>query len=178
MRKRRFGFQWVWLLPLVAAVIGGWLAVRAVLADGPSITINFKTAEGLEAGRTRIKYKDVDVGVVKSITLGKDLAGVVVTAEMSKAAKICRRRHSFWSCVRIAGGPSRIGTLLRAAYGRNPGIDGEKSDSRPSAASSDGPPEAVSAAVHDTDRATGSPIDYRRLETARDCLAVDKEAPS
>ena len=81
--RRRFGFQWVWLLPIVAAVIGGWLAVRAVLADGPTITIHFKTAEGLEAGKTRIKYKDVDVGIVKSITLSKDRAGVVVTAEMS-----------------------------------------------------------------------------------------------
>ena len=70
--RRRFGFQWVWLLPVVAALVGGWFAVRAVLADGPTITIHFKTAEGLEPNKTRIKYKDVDIGVVRNITLGKD----------------------------------------------------------------------------------------------------------
>src|SRR5829696_2055925 len=84
--KRRFGFQWVWLLPVVAAVIGGWLAVRAVLADGPTVTIQFKTAEGLEPGKTRIKYKDVDIGVVKRVSLAEDRAGVVVQADLSKAA--------------------------------------------------------------------------------------------
>src|SRR5688572_21744643 len=113
--QRRFALQAVWLLPLVAAVIGGWLAVRAVFADGPAITIHFKTAEGVEAGRTRIKYKDVDVGIVKSITLGKDRSGVVVTAEMSKPAEdLLVADTRFWVVrARIAGGTvSGIGTLL------------------------------------------------------------------
>ncbi|HYH42582.1 MAG TPA: MlaD family protein [Burkholderiales bacterium] len=125
MPKRRFGFQWVWLLPLVAAIVGGWLAVRAVLADGPQITINFKTAEGLEAGRTRIKYKDVDVGVVKSIRLAKDRAGVLVTAEMSKPAEdLLVEDTRFWVVrARIAAGTvSGIGTLLSGSYiGMDPG---------------------------------------------------------
>src|SRR5215210_6275241 len=87
VRKRRFSFQWVWLLPVVAALIGGWLAVRAILADGPTVTIRFKTAEGIEAGKKRVKYKDVDVGIVKSISLGDDRTGVNMKAELSKAAE-------------------------------------------------------------------------------------------
>jgi paraquat-inducible protein B len=123
--RRRFGFQWVWLLPIVAAVIGGWLAVRAVLADGPTITINFKTAEGLEAGRTRIKYKDVDIGIVKSVSLARDRAGVVVTAEMSKPAEeLLVEDTRFWIVrARISAGTvSGIGTLLSGSYiGMDPG---------------------------------------------------------
>jgi paraquat-inducible protein B len=46
----------VWLIPIVAALIGAWLAFRAFATKGPSITITFQSAEGLEAGRTRIKY--------------------------------------------------------------------------------------------------------------------------
>ena len=85
--KRRWGFQWVWLLPIVAALIGGWLAVRAIVAQGPNVTIRFKTAEGIEANKTRVKYKDVDIGVVKSISLADDRAGIIVKASLSRAAQ-------------------------------------------------------------------------------------------
>src|SRR5215472_15337910 len=64
--------QLVWLVPLVAVLIGGWLAVQAILQQGPTITISFTTGEGLEAGKTKIKFKNVDIGVVKTVTLSKD----------------------------------------------------------------------------------------------------------
>jgi paraquat-inducible protein B len=63
--KRHRSLQLVWLIPIVAALIGGTLAVRTYLQKGPTITISFKTGEGLEAGKTKIKYRDVDVGVVQ-----------------------------------------------------------------------------------------------------------------
>jgi len=50
--KRRGSLSLVWLIPIVAALVGGWLAVKAVLDKGPTVTITFKTAEGLEAGKT------------------------------------------------------------------------------------------------------------------------------
>ena len=62
----------IWLVPLVAALVGGTILVQALLERGPSITINFKSAEGLEAGKTKIKYKDVDIGTVGRITLSPD----------------------------------------------------------------------------------------------------------
>ena len=57
----------IWLIPLVAALTGGLVAYRAFAARGPEITISLDTAEGLEAGKTAIKYKDVAVGLVESI---------------------------------------------------------------------------------------------------------------
>ena len=50
VRKRRSAPQLVWLIPIVAALVGGWIVVKGILDKGPTITISFKTAEGLEAG--------------------------------------------------------------------------------------------------------------------------------
>ena len=66
-RRRRIGL--VWLVPIVAAVIAAGLAVLAITSRGPSITIHFASAEGLEAGKTRIRYKDVEVGKVTAVQL-------------------------------------------------------------------------------------------------------------
>src|SRR5260370_4815491 len=78
--RSRWRVQLVWLVPLVAVLIGGWLAVKAVLEQGPTITISFATGEGLEAGKTKIKFKNVDIGVVKSVTLSRDHRKVIATA--------------------------------------------------------------------------------------------------
>jgi paraquat-inducible protein B len=61
-RKRHFSISIVWLVPLVAVLIGGWLVFKAFSEKGPEITITFKSAEGLEAGKTKIKYKEVELG--------------------------------------------------------------------------------------------------------------------
>ncbi|HWU41656.1 MAG TPA: hypothetical protein VN203_28705, partial [Candidatus Acidoferrum sp.] len=60
--RKRFSLQLVWLIPIVAAIIGGTLAVKTYLRKGPTIMISFKTGDGLEAGKTKVKYKDVEVG--------------------------------------------------------------------------------------------------------------------
>jgi paraquat-inducible protein B len=77
----------VWIVPIVAILIGGWLAYKAISERGPTITIVFESAEGLEAGKSKIKYKDVDIGQVEKISLSKDLSGVVVTAVLVKQAE-------------------------------------------------------------------------------------------
>jgi len=117
--RRRWSLSLVWLIPIVAAVIGGWLAVKGILERGPTVTIGFNTAEGLEAGKTRIKYKDVDIGLVKSIVLAEDRKGVVVTAELTKQAEdFLVEDTRFWVVrPRVAGGSvSGIGTLFSGAY--------------------------------------------------------------
>src|SRR5262245_29826554 len=117
--RKRFAFQLVWIIPIVAVLVGGWLGVRAILERGPVITIVFKTAEGLEAGKTKIKYKDVEIGVVKTITLSQDRKGIVVTAEISKQAEDFLRTDTQFFVVRprvTAGGVSGLGTLLSGAY--------------------------------------------------------------
>jgi paraquat-inducible protein B len=117
--KPRWRVQIVWLVPLVALLIGGWLAVRAVMQQGSTITVIFKTAEGLEAGKTKFKYKDVDIGQVKTISVSPDLEQVVVTAELVREAKPHLVEDTrFWVVrPRIAGGSvSGLGTLLAGSY--------------------------------------------------------------
>ena len=105
----------VWLVPLVAVVIGGWLVYKAISEKGPTITITFKSADGLEAGKTKIKYKDVEVGRVDSIVLSKDLSHVIVKAEFVKGSKNYLSQNTRFWVVRArvaAGGVSGLGTLF------------------------------------------------------------------
>ncbi len=117
--RRRFTPQLIWIIPIVAVLVGGWLAAKAILERGPTITITFKTAEGLEAGKTKIKYKDVEIGLVKTITLSPNRKGIVVTAELSKQSEEFLREDTRFFVVRpriTAGGVSGLGTLLSGGY--------------------------------------------------------------
>jgi paraquat-inducible protein B len=115
----------VWLIPLVAAVIGAWMAVKAFTQRGPTITITFQSAEGLEAGQTRIRYMDVEVGKVTDLSLSPDFSKVVVTAELTQAAKPLLSENSRFWVVRASigtNGISGLGTLVSGAYiGMDPG---------------------------------------------------------
>ena len=87
VRKRRWVPQLVWLVPIVTGLIGGSLAVKTILEKGPTVTILFKTAEGLEAGKTKVKFKSMDVGQVKSLKFNMEHHGVVATVEFVKEAE-------------------------------------------------------------------------------------------
>ncbi len=118
VRPRR-GISTVWIIPIVAAIIGGWVAYKTISETGPTITISFENAEGLEAGKTKVKYKDVEVGQVKSIDLDTDLKHVVVTVQMHTGAKeYLTEKTRFWVVkARISAGTvSGLGTLLGGAY--------------------------------------------------------------
>ena len=117
--KSRRSLQLVWIIPIVAALVGGWLAVKTLLEKGPEITISFRTAEGLEAGKTKIKFKDVDIGMVKSVTFSKDLSHVIATADLVKEAEPYLVEDTrFWVVrPRISGGTvSGLGTLFGGTY--------------------------------------------------------------
>jgi paraquat-inducible protein B len=117
--RSRWRLSIVWLIPLVALLIGGWLAVRAIMERGPVITVVFKTAEGLEAGKTRFKYKDVEIGQVTAVSVSRDLEHVVVTAEMAREVKPYLVDDTrFWVVrPRIAGASvTGLGTLLAGSY--------------------------------------------------------------
>jgi paraquat-inducible protein B len=116
----------IWLVPLCAAIIGGWLAFRAIWEHGPTITIQFLTGEGLEARKTKIKHKAVDVGTVTAVTLSPDHKSVIVTANIDRNAAegFLVDDTRFWVVKpRIAGGQiSGLGTLLAGSYiGADPG---------------------------------------------------------
>lgn len=125
-RKRQISI--VWIVPLVALVIGGWLVYKALSEKGPIITITFKSAEGLEAGKTKIKYKNVELGQVTEIRLTPDLSRVLVTAELVKEAEeFLSANTRFWIVrARVAAGQvSGLGTIFSGAYiGLDPGKPG------------------------------------------------------
>jgi paraquat-inducible protein B len=130
--KSRSTFSLVWIVPLVAVLIGGWLAWKTISEKGPEFVIHFKTAEGLEAGKTKIKYKAVDVGTVESIALTPDRGTVLVRARLEKYAENYLVKDSrFWVVrARITGATVQgLGTLLSGAY---IGMDVGKSTERTS----------------------------------------------
>jgi paraquat-inducible protein B len=130
--KSRSTFSLVWIVPLVAVLIGGWLAWKTISEKGPEFVIHFKTAEGLEAGKTKIKYKAVDVGTVESIALTPDRSTVLVRARLEKYAENYLVKDSrFWVVrARITGATVQgLGTLLSGAY---IGMDVGKSTERTS----------------------------------------------
>ncbi len=108
-----------WLVPLVALGIGAWMVYYQWANQGPLITIEFTTASGLEPEKTKIKTRDVDVGVVKKIELKPDLTGVIVTARIeASAAHLLREDSNFWIVSpRVSlSGVSGLSTLLSGPY--------------------------------------------------------------
>jgi paraquat-inducible protein B len=118
----------VWLIPVVAALIGAWLAIKAITEQGPTIFIHFTNAEGLVAGKTKIMYKNVELGKVDSLRLSDDLGHVEVKATLSKQTENFLSDHTrFWIVrARVAAGEvSGLGTLFSGAYiGVDPGKGG------------------------------------------------------
>jgi len=129
VRKRR-GIPTVWVIPIIAALVGGWLWFRAVQDVGPKIEISFETAEGLEAGKTLLKYKSLEVGRVLGIRLDTDLERVLVTAELIPGSEgYLRDNTQFWVVKPRIGatGISGLSTILSGAY---VGVDFAKSGVR------------------------------------------------
>ncbi|MES2499085.1 MAG: MlaD family protein [Pseudomonadota bacterium] len=119
----------VWLIPIIAAIIGISLVIKVLIDSGPVITISFRTGEGLEAGKTKVKYKEVDIGEVQSITLSKDRSQVLATVQLSKDAESFIAADTRFWVVRPrlgASGVSGLGTLLSGAYiGADAGVSEE-----------------------------------------------------
>ena len=113
------GFSVIWLIPLVAVIIGGWLVYKTISEKGPTISIKLKNAAGLEPGKTKVKYRAVEMGVVKNVSFSKDLSHVIVTAEMDKNAEPhLTQGAKFWvvrpriSATNITG----LDTLVSGSY--------------------------------------------------------------
>ena len=82
VRQERRRPSLIWIVPLFAALVGAWVAVTRILSEGPEITIVLPTAEGLEAGKTKLRYNGVEIGTVAKIHLTDDHRAVVATARM------------------------------------------------------------------------------------------------
>ncbi|MFC4158371.1 PqiB family protein [Chitinimonas lacunae] len=167
----------VWIVPIIAALVGGWLAFSSFLARGPRITISFETAEGIEVNKTRIKYKNVDMGVVYGVSLSPDRQRVLVHAELRRDMKdVLVEGTRFWVVrPRVAlGSVSGLGTLLSGPY---IGMDiGKSARRRDEFVGLEVPPVVTTGlrGRHFTLRTwqlgsldIGSPIYYRRLRVGQ-----------
>lgn len=119
----------VWIVPLVAILIGGWLAYKSITEKGPLIKVTFQTANGLEAGKTKVKYKNVEVGIVETIDFAPELDRVNLEIRMKKGSTPYLTENTTFWVVRArvtASEVSGIETLLGGAYiGMEPSHEGE-----------------------------------------------------
>ena len=110
---------WLWILPVIALGIGLWLAYTHLSQIGPIIRIAFTSAEGLDAGKTKIRYKDLEVGTITRIDLSHDLKQIIVTAQMQRTAEpLLKKDSQFWIVKPqiTASGITGLGTLVSGNY--------------------------------------------------------------
>lgn len=175
--RSRMHVSLVWIIPLVACVVGISMLAHTWYARGPDIQIRFKTAAGLEAGKTQVRFKDVVVGGVSDVTLSDDHSSVIATVSLKKSASgLAREDSRFWVVrPRVGmGGVSGIDTLLSGAY-----IGVDLGTSRTSGKHFEGlelPPPVLggmpgrSFSITADDMGSldiGSPVYFRRLEVGR-----------
>lgn len=176
-RQLRWLPSLVWLIPIVAAVVGLTLMVKVLMERGPVITISFVSAEGLEAGKTKVKYKDVDIGQVQSITLSKDRSHVLTSVQLSKEAENFTADDTRFWVVRprvAASGISGLNTLFSGAY---IGADaGKSADTKREFVGLEQPPiitrdtSGKQFVLHTDDLGSldiGSPVFYRRIKVGQ-----------
>ncbi|MDO4436253.1 MAG: MlaD family protein [Cardiobacteriaceae bacterium] len=111
--------RFLWLLPLSALGIALWLAFDRHQQLGESITIHFKNADGLEAGKTQIRYKNLTIGTVTDLQLSPDLSHIIATAQMQRTASPLLKKDSQFWVVRAnidSSGVSGLNTLLSGSY--------------------------------------------------------------
>ncbi|MEM9995584.1 MAG: MlaD family protein, partial [Acinetobacter pittii] len=176
-KKSRWKPLLIWLIPLIALLIALSLAIKALLSHGPTIDVSFRTAEGLVAGKTTVRYKQVDIGVVRQIDLSEDRSHVIARIDLRKdASNFAAKDSRFWVVRPRIGtsGVSGIDTLLSGSYIE---VDGGKSEEKkleftgleiPPVITSDVPGKEFFLNADDLGSLdVGSPIYYRRINVGQ-----------
>ena len=109
----------IWAIPIVTVLIAGFLVWHTYSQRGPTITITFRGAEGLTAGQSQLRYRDVVMGTLQDITLSQDLQHVTMTVRTTRAAEpLLTENTRFWVVKPrlFAGSISGLDTLLSGSY--------------------------------------------------------------
>ncbi|MDQ0038400.1 paraquat-inducible protein B [Variovorax boronicumulans] len=176
-RRRDWLPSLIWLIPIVAALVGVTLVARILLERGPEIVLTFKTAEGLEAGKTAVKYKDVQIGLVQSLRLARDRSHVRVLVQLNKDAESFTSDDSRFWVVRPrldTSGISGLGTLLSGAYiGADAGVSKETAgefkglEAPPIVTRDDSGQQFLLRATDIGSLDVGSPVYFRRIKVGQ-----------
>jgi paraquat-inducible protein B len=119
VKKKSSGFNPVWVIPIVALLVGGYMVFKNALKDNTRIVVTFKDASGVEAGKTVVKLRDIVIGKVKTVEVAEDLAKITVTMDFPDVpADRFTEKTRFWIVKpRVGlGGVSGLETLLSGAY--------------------------------------------------------------
>jgi paraquat-inducible protein B len=175
--KKRGRFSVIWVVPMAAAAVGIWVGVTTIRNQGPKITIEFRSAEGLEAGNTKIRYNGLDIGMLTTVRLSEDHQKVVATARMSpKTEPFLVKDTKFWVVRAQISGASitGLGTLISGAYIGSE-IGQSKESERHFVAEEDAPMET--GGIHGRffklttpqlgSLTKGTPLFYRRLQAGQ-----------
>ena len=167
----------IWLIPLLALAIGGWLAWKSYSERGPEIQIAFKSATGLQADRTKVKFMDVEVGQVTSISVSPDLTHALVKARLlADSERYLKDKTRFWvarpriSATEVTG----LETLFSGAYiAIDPVLEGESSrefvglDTPPLVTTSEPGKHFILHATSLGSLNIGSPLFYRSIQAGQ-----------
>jgi paraquat-inducible protein B len=169
--RRRFPF--IWIVPLVAAMVAAWLVFDRVRREGPLVTIVFADGRGVSAGQTVLKYRGVPVGTVKAAHLSADAKRVVVKARLDRSATTLARQGSIFWIVRPevgAGGIGGLETIVSGPYIQvQPGQGGEQTEfigaeDAPVLKPEQGGLEILLLTPHKSSLTEESPVYYRGME--------------
>jgi len=172
VRRRRWGFSIAWVVPLVAAVVAGYLIYDRMRETGPTITIAFTDGNGVKPGQTELRYRGVPIGEVEAVDLSRDQSGVIVQVRLKRsAASIAREGSVFW-IERARVGPlaiSGLSTVLTGPYIQVlPGTGKPKTSfsgvDHPSPTLNRKGLKVILATAHLQSVRNGSPIYYRGVE--------------
>jgi paraquat-inducible protein B len=117
--SKQSGPSMVWIIPVVTLLVGGWLIVKTLSEKGPQATISFNTAEGIEVGKTKVKYKNVDIGVVEQVKFSDDFSNTILSVDFNQGSeKFLRRGTQFWVVKPQLSlrGATGLSTLISGAY--------------------------------------------------------------
>ncbi len=167
----------VWVVPILAILIGGWMLYRNISSKGPEVRIRFDTADGIVAGKTEIRCRSVSVGKVERVELAEDLKSVLVYCRLDSGNEILLRKGTRFWVVRprvSAADVSGLGTLLTGVYIELEPGSGKMGPRKwrgretPPATSRSVPGRRLTLVTEEAGSLTvGSPIYYRGFEVGR-----------
>jgi len=172
--KRKKGISPVWILPIVAALIGGWLLYKGIVEAPIEVVINFDTGEGITAGKTKVIYKGLNAGVVQSLKMNPDLKSVDVTVDFDRRAKPALLSNTEFWLVKprlTLAGVSGLGTVLKGNYIAMRISDWDDKPARsfkalaePPPVSEDAPGLHLTVVSKNLSVGHGSPVHYKKIE--------------